>query len=561
MTKSFFSNFLMSSNQSDFNLLPIYKLYFDDIEEIFLDKISIKYLLISSIIICLLILISTIMLLYNSHKVFLACLIPFIYSLLFYDFIELVSIVLLKYNLSNTNEKYFGEICRWPYYLKATSEAGQCIALIFLCAIRSQKVRYFLKHNHLPNSTHVHSRVLTFVCVLFIIYVNNWITHLKVEKIHQVTLNETEYEINVQELPISLSLYDMPEMKTHSHQRFLSDLDKYSQGSKRNIAPQNQQKINNDKIIHNHKDDSLHVIIKFPHAHLFGSFTTNRTKRTAKNYEIQEQLPTFNQTSYANEYNNSYRINRCTYGQKNFHLTNFLGLISSLSYFILIIYYLIIIYTHKVTASTDSYHKQFYDKPYSLARKKSAIRRNHFIVLVNLKDFLYLIICSNTIFTLIRLIYVCSLTILLSFVQTPFKLLPVKVFFYVLFLISYFSIPLRLFMLFIYCFSIRFSTYLRSIVFYLFNTKLRFSWRLERPTICFRLQFVPYKLSKTQNRQQSVFFDASSSVVDDQSNTLQQESIILINENNSNLITTTHFATHIVIVDESSPNGLADARL
>ena len=174
----------------------------------------------------------------------LKCLTPFIYSLVFYDFIQLLSLILLKYNLT---EQYFNQLRRWPYYLKSASESGQCLTIIFLFTLSRHHIRYFLRHNRLPSSGRIHSCALTFVCLLFIVYVNNWITHLKVEKIHLITLNETKYEINIQEVPISL--YDITEMKTYSHQRFINDLDKYTQGYEKNLFIKNQNPT--DKAIHN----------------------------------------------------------------------------------------------------------------------------------------------------------------------------------------------------------------------------------------------------------------------------------------------------------------------
>ncbi|CAF2436483.1 unnamed protein product [Rotaria sp. Silwood2] len=320
----------MANNQFYINSLPIYKLFFDDIEEIFLNTISFRILNILYLITCLFIIGILILLFYRSRKLFLPCLIPLIYALIFYDFIQLLSLILLKYNAS---EHFLNQLCRWPYYLKSSSDAGQCLTIIFIFALSRHHIRYFITHNNLPNTSYIHSRALAFVCLLFIVYVNNWITHLKVEKVHLITLNETKYEINVQELP--MSLHDLTEIQIHSHQRFITDLDKYSQGYERNIILQNQQKITKDKIIHNNKDGSIHeIIIKFPSDYFFTTFK-NPTKR--------------NETTDSNEYNNSYRINRCTYGQTNFVLTNFLSLIHSICYFILISYYLIIIYSYKIT--------------------------------------------------------------------------------------------------------------------------------------------------------------------------------------------------------------------
>ncbi|CAF4534201.1 unnamed protein product, partial [Rotaria sp. Silwood2] len=333
----------MSSNYSDLNTLPFYKLYFDDIEEIFLNTVSFKYLFISSIIICCFISASIIILLSKSKPIFLACLIPVIYSLLFYDFIQLLSIILLKYNLININENYFGEICRWPYYLKASSEAGQCITLIFIYAIRCQKVRHFLKHKYLPNTGNIHSRALTFVCLLFIIYVNNWITHLKIEKIHVVTLNESNYGINIQEYPITF--YGRNHVKLNDHQQFYSDLDKYAQNYEQTSIGQNKA----EKIIYNEKDDSNHeIIIKIPYDNFFGqqkSISLNRTRRKLG----KRRRHILNKTIYGN---NSYRIRRCTFGQRNFFLANFLSLIHSIFYLILIIYYLTTVYRYKIPCIT-----------------------------------------------------------------------------------------------------------------------------------------------------------------------------------------------------------------
>ncbi|CAF5008025.1 unnamed protein product, partial [Rotaria sp. Silwood1] len=89
------------------------------------------------------------------------------------------------------------------------------------------KVRHFLKHNYLPNTGNIHSRALTFVCLLFVIYVNNWITHLKIEKIHLVTLNESNHEINIEEYPITF--YGKNHIKLNDYQQFYTDLDKYAQ--------------------------------------------------------------------------------------------------------------------------------------------------------------------------------------------------------------------------------------------------------------------------------------------------------------------------------------------
>ncbi|CAF4964790.1 unnamed protein product [Rotaria magnacalcarata] len=290
----------MDSNQLDLHSAPIYQLFFDDIEEIFLNTISFRFLCIVSLITCILIIGILILIFYRTKQVFLACLIPFIYALVFYDFIQLLSLILLK---RNATAQFLNQLCRWPYYLKSLSDAGQCLTIIFIFSLSRHQIRYFITHNHLPNSSYIHSRTLAFACLLFILYVNNWITHLKVEKVHLVTLNKTKHEINVQELPISL--YAITQIQVRSHQRFLTDLDRYSQGTEKNMLTQNQQKVSNDKIIHNHNDGSIHeIIIKFPYDYLFHP-VINRTRRTPETIQANH---IFNSKSDENEYNSSYRL-------------------------------------------------------------------------------------------------------------------------------------------------------------------------------------------------------------------------------------------------------------
>lgn len=519
----------MSDDQIDINSYPIYKLFFDDIEEIFLNKISFRFLSILTLITCIFLIGILIVLFYRSKNILVNCLIPFIYALIFYDFFQLLSLILLKYNFT---EQFFNLFCQWTYYLKASSEAGQYLTIIFLFALSRHQIKYFSTHNRLPNSGRIHSRALTFVCLLFIVYVNNWITHLKVEKIHLITLNETKYDMNIQELP--LSLYDISEIKVHSHQRFIIDLDKYSQGHEKTLVPQNQQKTPKDKIIHNHKDGSLHeIFIKIPYTDLFNPTTTNRTKRTSKKRFKRQHL--LNKTIDNQEKNNSYRINRCTYGQGNFFLSNILSLIYSIFYFILLCYYLITIQSYKIANMSLNYHQDLYEKSRSVGRRKSAERHKQYILLIHLKQFLYLIIYSHTLFTFIRLIYTITLTIILCFIHTPFKWLPIKYLFYFCFLIGYTSIPLRMILLFIYLFLSQFSEHIQSIILYIFHTKLRFSWKFEKPTIWCRLHFVPYTnhLKQDENLANTLVIDISSSMDEDRSNVLQHDSIAIYDESSS----------------------------
>jgi hypothetical protein len=78
----------MVNNQSDINSFQIYKLFFDDIEEIFLNTISFRIVNILTLITCLFLIGILILLFYRSPIILVNCLIPFLYSLIFYDFIE-----------------------------------------------------------------------------------------------------------------------------------------------------------------------------------------------------------------------------------------------------------------------------------------------------------------------------------------------------------------------------------------------------------------------------------------------------------------------------------------
>ncbi|CAF1135924.1 unnamed protein product [Adineta steineri] len=552
----------MSSNHSDTNTLPIYKLYFDDIEELFFNTIPFKYLFITTITTFILIILSLIILLYRSKTIFFPSLIPFIYSLIFYDFIQILSIVLLKYNLLNINEKYFSELCRWPYYLKASSEAGQYLTLIFIYGIRYQKVRYFLKHNHLPNSSPIHSRALTFVCLLFIVYVNNWITHLKVEKIHLITYNQFNHEINIQEYP--MTVYGLSGVKLNNHSQFYSDLDKYAQ----HYQNTSNRQTKSQKIILPQTDySSSHIIIKGPYEQYFGEKKTGIENRTRSHIIIKDPYKKYSgenkpgienrtrpkqQKKTRQKLNktiirkNSYRIHRCTYGQRNFFLANFLSLIHSIFYFLLIIYFLTTIYRYQIPYMTIDCHQKLYDKALSLGQKKSAERYRQLILLTRLRYFQYLIVYCHTTFIIIRLIYICSLTILLCFVQAPFKFFLMKIFFYSIFCIVYYSIPLRITLLFLYLFFNLFSSYIYSIFYYIFCTKLHFSCKLQKPSIRFSLHIVQYnqrERTHDEHSTNSFVLDLTSSVYEEHSTIYPNESIVVYEENSSGqqMATTSNF--------------------
>ena len=234
-----------------------------------------------------------------------------------------------------------------------------------------------------------------------------------------------------------------------------------------------------------------------------------------------------------NKKNNSYRINRCTYGQKNFFLSNFLTLINSFCYLILLSYYLIILRTYKIDQMTMTHHQELYQKSLTNGRRKSAERHKQHMLVINLKQFLTLIIYSHTFLTFLRLIYICLLISILSFSQRPFLWLKLKLIFYFFFLIGYISIPLRMMILFIYLFYKSFSPHIHSILLYLFHTNLRFSWKLQKPSICFRFEFVPYSI-QDEHLTNSLGIDISSSVEEDQSNIIQHESIVIYDESSTN---------------------------
>ena len=529
----------MPSNRSDLHFWPIYKLFFDDIEEIFLNTISFRVLILLTSLTIVFSLGIFILLFYRSTTIFTTCLVPFVYALVLYDLIQLFSLVILKYNLT---ERFSSRFCRWPYYLKSSSEAGQCLTLIFLFVLIRHQLRYFHTHHHLLNSDRIHSRALTFVCLLFIIYVNNWITHLKVEKFHLVTLNTTEYEIKIEELPISF--YELSDVRMPSHQRFILDLEKYSQGSEKPRHDHREPSSKpTDQIYHNHQDGSIHeIVIKFPQLHLFNSAATNRTKRKSK---VTKRHLFSNEST--EQPNNSYRINRCTYGQSNFFLANLLSLIYSAVYFILMFYYITTIFSYKTPVRTIRYHQQFYDQSLTLGRRKSAERHRQLIVLIRLKQFLMLMICSHTLFAFLRLIYTCLLTSVLSFVSTPLKWSPLKYLFHSLFLISYCSIPLRMLFLMIYLFLIQFSGHLHSIFSYTFHSKLRFAWKLQKPTVCFRWQLVPYPNSGICNPGQRMTIDLTSTMDEDPTTTFVHDSVTICDENSAG-----HTTKVLLSADEST---------
>lgn len=527
----------MSVNHSNaIKTLPTYKFYFDDIEELFFNTISLKFLLLSTIIACLLTAFSLIFLVSRSRTIFLACLIPLIYALIFYDILQLISINLLKYHFNHFNEHRFSLFCRWPYYFKALAESGQCLTLIFFYAIRCQKVQYFYKHRYIPNSSPIHTRALTFVCFLFILYAHNWITHLKVDKIHLITLNESQYEINIQEYP--LPLYGKNDVKLTDRQRFYRDFEKYARNSGRNPTRTSPS----ERIIHHQKGDSVHeIIIKIP----YNNFFIQRNRTRSKN--LRRKLSNRTQKKHVK----SYRIHRCTYGQRNFLLINLWSLIHSFFYLLLMIYYLITIYRYPIPKLTTEYHRKLYDHAIAIGRRRSAERHKQSILLTHLRHFQYLIVYCHTLCILIRLIYTCLLTIVLCLSHAPFQWLWLRWLFYVLFLVVYYSIPLRLIALFTYLFCSLFSSTIYSIFYHIFHTKLHFSCQLQRPSIRFQLHIVPYEQSiipLDEHSSNSFVLDLTSSIYEEHSTIYPNESIGIFEDNSSGIQITSN--NGLVIVNE-----------
>jgi hypothetical protein len=110
-------------------------------------------------------------------------------------------------------------------------------------------------------------------------------------------------------------------------------------------------------------------------------------------------------------------------------------------------------------------------------------------------------------------------------------------------------------LLFIYLFLSQFSAHIQSIILYIFHTKLRFSWKFEKPKICFRLQFLPYidNSNHDENLTNSLVIDISSSMDEDQSNVIQHDSIIVYDENSSsyNGVTTNILNATSILTNES----------
>jgi hypothetical protein len=369
---------------------------------------------------------------------------------------------------------------------------------------------------------------------------------LKVDKIHLITLNESNYDINIQEYP--MPLYGTHHVKLDDRQQFYLDFDKYAQ----NHENKQIRQIKPEKIIHNQKGDSVHeIIIKIPYNNFFGQHKSKPNNETRRKFKKNRQ------SSNKTYGNNSYRIHRCTYGQRNFILTNLWSLIHSIFYLVSIIYFITTVYRYRIPHMAIDYHQKLYDKALAIGRRKSAERHKQLILLTHLRNFEYCIVYCHTTFILIRLIYGCLLTILLCLFHSPFKWSVIKLIFYSLFLIVYYSIPIRIMFLFIYLFLSLFSSYIYSIFYYIFHTKLHFSCKLQKPKICFRLHIVPYnqtEINHDEHSTNSLVFDLTSSICEEHSTIYPTESLGIYEEcsNAHNAVTTNSF----LIVNECEHSKL-----
>ena len=242
---------------------------------------------------------------------------------------------------------------------------------------------------------------------------------------------------------------------------------------------------------------------------------------------------------------------RCTYEQRNFILINTVSLIQTIFYFILTSYYLVVIYKLERTYMSATYRLQLYKKSFSDEGRKSVENRKQLILLVRLRQFLYVIRYSYASLIIIHLSYICLLTIILCLSQTPFKWSLMKTLFNAFFLINYCSIPIRTSLLFIYCFVSKFSTYIQTIIFYLFNTKLRCSCRWRKPNVCFKLHFNRHAVDLNQKKHidDSLEINLPEPNVKDRPNLVKHDSIILYNVNNNyrdRVMTTTVTTTALV---------------
>ncbi|CAF1152076.1 unnamed protein product [Didymodactylos carnosus] len=512
------------------NILSMYNLTFDDIEEIFINSTSMFYLLLSFIF-SFIISIYILYLLYFHSDLLTPCIVPFIYALLFYDLSQLFSIIIIKTNIYTKYDFTYGLICRFIYYTKSSAEAGSSITIILLFIIRRKQIKYYFSHHHLVSCS-IRSRILAFCSLLFTIYIHNWITHLKEDNIYLVRYIENKQYWQPYIHSISKSSNDI-DIKSDTRIRFLNDLNLYAQGRVYNYNLTNltilTQKENDNMIVSTYKD-SMKIFIKFPLSLLkhnkYQTTSTTTTIKTITTIELKKRKKLNNNHLLFKSYNNNthrinyfingtdythisllspspYRVSRCTYYQPYSTLIAILILLHSTFYGILITINFWIsnkftylntwnIQTKNLSLSTSScinnnqikqkksliYLKQ---KLKTIISSKKLIKptlQQHSLVkhLLQLKYLLYI----HTFFILLRLFYVCMLNITLFFSYTPFSSKYLKFLFQLFFILSCYSIPLRILSLIIYLFYQIYSRQLTIIYYHLTRTKLKCFCRCER---------------------------------------------------------------------------------
>ncbi|CAF1375888.1 unnamed protein product [Rotaria sp. Silwood1] len=130
-----------------------------------------------------------------------------------------------------------------------------------------------------------------------------------------------------------------------------------------------------------------------------------------------------------------------------------------------------------------------------------------------------------------------------------------KIFYYTLFTIIYYSIPLCIIILFLYLFLNLFSSHIHSIFYYIFHTKLHFSCKLQKPTLRFHLYIVQYhqrNIEHEKHSKDSLVLDLTSSIYDEQSPISLNDTIGTYEENSSNQPPITTSSCGIVNESETS---------
>ncbi|CAF0816834.1 unnamed protein product [Didymodactylos carnosus] len=448
--------------------------------------------------------------LYFRSKSLTPCIIPFIYALLFYDLLQLSSILVIKYNIYTKSDFTYGLICRFVDYVKSSAESGSLMTLILLFIIRRKQIRYYYSHYHLDSST-IYSKIIVFFCLLFIVYIHNWLTHLKEDNIFLVKYIEDNQHWHPYIYLITKSSNTI-DIKFDTRVRFLNDLYLYAQEKSHNYSHLNSitilPKNENENMIVSSDKGSMQIFIKFPISILKSKYSTTETSTIV---QIKSKIQNYN-NSLSNITNvtdnirlsvllpSSYRVLRCTYYQPYLTLIIISTFLHSIFYFILIIVtlwktnnliYLTIRKSNNIKyLSTKSIYNGIQTKKQSktylkerlnsiiLSKRTIKSRNQHRIIqhLLQLKYLLYI----HTFFILLRLIYVCILNMTLFFSLVPFSYNYLKFIFQLLFILSCYSIPLRIISLVIYLLYQTYSHQLTIIYYYLTQKKLKFSCQCEK---------------------------------------------------------------------------------